>query len=71
MTTPCGSRCRARIRSGGGRGVGLSARVHDAEAVALGVGEDHVVRVRGPLVPLDLGRPERQQAFDLSGCRSA
>ena len=48
--------------SGAGR-----SDVHHAEAVALGVGEDHVVRVGRPLVPMDLGRPEADQAPHLAG----
>ena len=43
----------------------LARDVDHAEAVPLGVGEDHVVGVRRSLVPVDLGRSEREQTLDL------
>ncbi len=52
----------SRAREEGGE---LATDVHDAEAVALRVGEDDVVRVRRPFVPVDLGSAQRQQPFDL------
>src|SRR5207249_11887158 len=56
-----------RERLGPGSRLSALARVDDAEAVALRVGEDDVVGVRGPLVPVDLGSSERDQAPDLGG----
>ena len=43
---------------------GSSRRIDDAEPVAFGVGEDDVVGIGRPLVPMDFGRPERDQALD-------
>jgi hypothetical protein len=43
----------------------LPGDVDHAEAVALGVGKDHVVGIRRSLVPVDLGRAEGEQPFDL------
>src|SRR5712691_6925410 len=42
------------------------AGVHDAEAIALRIGQDDVVRVRRSLVPMDLGGTQRQQALNFS-----
>src|SRR5207247_2768583 len=57
-----------RRRSGrGARKEWFSSRdVDDTEAVALGVGENHVVGIGGPLVPVHLGGAERLQAVYLS-----
>ena len=46
---------------------GSARDVDHAEAVALGVGEDHVVGVGRLPVPVDLGRPEADEALDLGG----
>ncbi len=43
------------------------ADVHDAEPIALGIGEDDVVGVGRPLVPVDLGRAQGDEALDLGG----
>jgi hypothetical protein len=47
--------------------VDLAGGVDHAEAVALGVGKDHVVGIRRSSVPVDLGRAEVQQPVDLRG----
>ena len=44
----------------------LACCVYDAEAVALGVGKDHIVRVEWSPVPVDLGGSERDQPLDLA-----
>ena len=43
------------------------ADVHDAEAVAFRVGQDDVVRVGRPLVPVHVGRAQVLQPLDLAG----
>ena len=43
----------------------LAGDVDHAEAVAFGVGKDHVVGIRRSFVPIDRGRAEGQQAVDL------
>jgi hypothetical protein len=43
----------------------FAAGVHDAEEVALGVGQDHEAGVVG-ICPVDPGGPEGYQAFDFS-----
>jgi hypothetical protein len=49
------------------RGVAVDlADVDHAEAVAFRISEDDVVRVRRSLVPVDLGRTQREQALDLA-----
>ena len=45
----------------------LLTHVDDAEPIALGIGEDNVVSIERSLVPVHLGGPERDQAFDLFG----
>src|SRR5688500_17320179 len=50
-----------RPRRSGARRAG----VDHAEAVALGVGEDDVVRVRRHLVPMNLGRADADEPGDL------
>jgi hypothetical protein len=48
-----------------GAPLALAGDVDDAEAVALGVGEDDVVGIGRSFVPMNLGRAERQQPLDL------
>lgn len=47
--------------------LGSMSRVDDAEAVALGVGEDNVIGIGRPLRPVHLGRAEGEQPLDLGG----
>ena len=42
------------------------ARVDHAEPVALGIRQDHIVGVRRPFGPVDLGGAQGQQALDLA-----
>jgi hypothetical protein len=49
------------------RAAPLLTRVDDAEAIAFGIGQDHVVCVRWSLVPVHLGGPEGNQTFDFFG----
>lgn len=44
----------------------LPVRIHDAEAIALRVGKDHVVRVGRSPAPLHLGGAQCDQALNLS-----
>lgn len=46
---------------------GLPVRVYDAEAVALGIGKDHVVGVWRSFAPRHLGGAQGDQALDLCG----
>jgi hypothetical protein len=45
----------------------LPVRVYDAEAVALGISQDHVVSVWRSFAPMHLGGAQGDQMLDLSG----
>ena len=64
--TKCSS-CMAAMLDGVPGEKRLAGHVHDAEAVALGIGQDHIVCVWRPFAPMHLGGAQSNQTLDLSG----